>query len=84
MEARLQTATSSGEEYSRISVQRFEHLITPRFFWLLLRFAASLYRMYGIPFSTCASRIANHSSRAFTTRRAAPLASYASYLARNS
>jgi hypothetical protein len=33
MEARLQTAVSSGAEYSMISVQRFEDLIVPRFFW---------------------------------------------------
>lgn len=33
IEARLQTATSSGAEYSIISVQRLEHLIVPRFFW---------------------------------------------------
>ena len=31
-EARLQTAVSSGEEYSMISVQRFEDLMVPRFF----------------------------------------------------
>jgi hypothetical protein len=31
-EARLQTAVSSGEEYSIISVQRLEDLIVPRFF----------------------------------------------------
>ena len=33
-DARLQTAVSSGEEYSMISVQRFDDLIVPRFFWL--------------------------------------------------
>jgi hypothetical protein len=34
MEARLQTAVSSGAEYSMISVQRLDDLIVPRFFWL--------------------------------------------------
>ena len=33
-DARLQTAVSSGEEYSMISVHRFDDLIVPRFFWL--------------------------------------------------
>ena len=34
MDARLQTAVSSGEEYSTISVHKFEDLIVPKFFWL--------------------------------------------------
>jgi hypothetical protein len=34
MDARLQTAVSSGAEYSMISVQRLDDLIVPRFFWL--------------------------------------------------
>uniref|UniRef100_A0A2M4B5G7 Putative secreted protein n=1 Tax=Anopheles triannulatus TaxID=58253 RepID=A0A2M4B5G7_9DIPT len=42
IEARLQTAISSFEEYSTISVHRFEHLIVPTFCWLLLRLHASL------------------------------------------
>lgn len=33
MDARLQTAVSSGEEYSIISVQRLDDLMVPRFFW---------------------------------------------------
>ena len=33
-DARLQTAVSSGEEYSMISMQRLEDLMVPRFFWL--------------------------------------------------
>ena len=41
-EARLQTATSSGEVYSMISVHRFEQRIVPRFCWLDLRLAESL------------------------------------------
>lgn len=45
--------TSSGEEYSTISVQRLEHLIVPRFCWLLFLLQASLYNMYGVPVSTC-------------------------------
>ena len=36
----MHTATSSSEVYSRISVQRFDERIVPRFFWLLLRLAA--------------------------------------------
>ena len=31
-EARLQTAVSSGDEYSMISVQRVDDLVVPRFF----------------------------------------------------
>ena len=42
MEAKLQTATSSGEVYSIISVQRLEERMVRKFFWLLLRLAASL------------------------------------------
>ena len=34
MEAKLQTATSSGAEYSMISVHRLDDLIVPRFCWL--------------------------------------------------
>src|ERR1700761_9805660 len=33
IEARLQTAVSSGAEYSMISVQRLDDLIVPKFFW---------------------------------------------------
>ena len=42
MEARLQTAVSSGEVYSRISVHRLLHRIVPRFCWLLFRLQVSL------------------------------------------
>ena len=42
MEARLQTATSSGEVYSTISVQRLLDLIVPKCFWLDLPLQASL------------------------------------------
>jgi hypothetical protein len=61
IDARLQTAVSSFDVYSTISVHRFEHLIVPRFCWLLLRLHESLKSMYGLPVSTCASRIANQS-----------------------
>ena len=43
--------TSSGDVYSMISVHRFELRIVPRFCWFDLRFAASLYSMYGVPVS---------------------------------
>lgn len=33
-EAKLQTATSSGAEYSMISVHKLEDLIVPKFCWL--------------------------------------------------
>ena len=75
-DARLHTATSSGEVYSTISVQRFEQRIVPKFCWLDLRLAESLYRMYGVPVSICESRMANHSSCARTVLRALPSASY--------
>ena len=51
IEARLQTATSSGAVYSTISVHRLEDLIVPRFFWLDFLLQASLYRIYGVPVS---------------------------------
>lgn len=53
MEARLQTADSSGLVYSMISVHRLLHLMVPRFCWLDLRLQLSLYSMYGLPVSTC-------------------------------
>ena len=53
-EARLQTAVSSGEVNSMISVHRLLHLMVPRFCWLDLRLHVSLYSMYGLPVSTCA------------------------------
>ena len=42
MEAKLQTATSSGDVYSTISVQRLLDLMVPKCFWLLLPLQASL------------------------------------------
>ena len=42
IDARLQTATSSGDVYSMISVHRFEQRIVPRFCWFDFEFAASL------------------------------------------
>lgn len=51
IDARLQTAISSGAEYSTISVQRLEHLMVPRFCWFDFRLHASLYKTYGVPVS---------------------------------
>lgn len=49
------TMTTSHPDYARlaarISVHRFEERMVPRFFWLLLRLAASLYSIYGVPVS---------------------------------
>ena len=45
IDARLQPAVSSGAVYSTISVHRLEHLMVPRFCWLLLRLQWSLYSM---------------------------------------
>ena len=42
MDARLQTATSSGDVYSTISVQRLLDLMVPRCFWFDLPLQASL------------------------------------------
>ena len=42
MEARLQTATSSGEVYSTISVHKLLDLMVPRCFWFDLPLQASL------------------------------------------
>ena len=42
IEAKLQTATSSGDVYSTISVQRLLDLIVPRCFWFDLPLQASL------------------------------------------
>lgn len=57
MEAKLQTADSSGLVYSMISVQRLLHLMVPRFCWLDLRLQLSLYSMYGLPVSTCSQGV---------------------------
>lgn len=74
--AHAQQHTSSVLVYSTISVQRLLDLMVPRFCWLLLRLQASLYSMYGVPVSVCASRMANHSFCALTVRRARPSRSY--------
>src|SRR4051794_34332804 len=50
-EARLHTATSSGDVYSTISVQRLEQRMVPRFCWLDFLLHASLNSMYGVPVS---------------------------------
>ena len=75
MDARLQTAVSSGAVYSTISVHRLLHLMVPRFCWLLLRLQLSLYSMKGVPVSIWDSSTANHSCCARTTLRARPSAS---------
>merc|ERR1719481_743550 len=72
MDARLQTATSSLELYSTISVHRLEHLMVPRFCWFDFRLQASLYSMYGVPVSICDSIIAYHSCWALTCLRNLP------------
>ena len=59
-----------------ISVQRLEERMVPRFCWLDLPFAASLYSMYGVPVSICDSRILNHRSCALIVLRPLPSASY--------
>src|ERR1051325_10669661 len=83
MDARLHTAISSAEVYSRISVQRLDDLMVPRFCWLLLRLQASLYNMYGLPVSICDSRTLFQRSRASMVLRPRPSASYFSYSASN-
>src|SRR5882724_10179466 len=72
MLARLHTAISSGEQYSIISVQRLLLRIVPKCCWLLFLLAASLYNIYGVPVSICASNIAFQSSRAGKVLRAIP------------
>ena len=62
IDARLQTAISSGFETSIISVQRFEDFIIPIFFFFFFLLHASLYNIYGVPVSICASNIENHNS----------------------
>merc|ERR1719453_2951182 len=75
-EAKLQTATSSGDVYWTISVQRLLDLMVPRFCWLLLALHASLYNMYGVPVSICDSRILNQSCCALKVFRPRPSFSY--------
>src|SRR5579862_6614890 len=75
-EARLHTATSSGAEYSTISVQRLELRMVPRFCWLLLRLHESLYSMNGPPVSVWASRIEYQSFCALIVFRPRPSLSY--------
>src|SRR3954453_19606812 len=76
IDARLQTATSSGAVYSIISVHKLELRIVPRFFWLLFLLHASLYSVYGVPVSVWASRIAYHSFWALMVVRPLPSFSY--------
>ena len=78
-EARLQTAISSGAVYSIISVHRLEDLIVPRFCWLDLAFAASLYNIYGVPVSIWDSKILNQRSCAFIVFLPFPSFSYFVY-----
>ena len=61
IEARLQTADSSGLVYSMISVHKLLHLMVPRFCWLDLRLQLSLYSMYGLPVSTCSGNVSSQS-----------------------
>ena len=74
---------SSGAVYSTISVHRFEHLMVPRFCWFDLRLQWSLFRMRGVPVSSCESSIANPSCCARTVSCPRPSASCFSYNARN-
>lgn len=55
--------------------------MVPRFCWLDLALAASLYRMYGVPVSIWLRSISNHRSWAGTVLVARPSASYLSYSA---
>ncbi|RMZ97083.1 hypothetical protein BpHYR1_023803 [Brachionus plicatilis] len=84
MEAKLHTAISSLLVYSIISVHKFEHLMVPRFCWLLFLFAESLYSMYGVPVSICDSIMADQSFWALTVSRPLFSRSYLSYKASNS
>merc|ERR1719203_1119987 len=67
-----------------ISVQRFEQWMVPRFCWFDLRFAWSLYNMYGVPVSICDSRTRNQSCWALTVLTPLPEASSCKYLRSNS
>ncbi|KAH3677659.1 hypothetical protein OGATHE_000313 [Ogataea polymorpha] len=58
IDAKLHTATSSGDEYSTISQHKLDDLMIPRFFWLVLELQASLYSMNGVPVSVWASKMA--------------------------
>ena len=84
MDARLHTAVSSGEVNSTISVQRLDERMVPRFCWLDLRLHASLKSMYGLPVSTCDSRMANQSCCALIVFLPLPSDSYLAYNASNS
>ena len=79
MDAKLQTATSSLDVYSIISVHKFDERMVPKFFWFDLRFAASLYSMYGVPVSICDSKIFSQSSRALMVLRPLFSDSYSKY-----
>merc|ERR1740122_223943 len=62
-----------------ISVHKFEQWMVPKFCWLDLRLAWSLYSMYGVPVSICDSKMRNHSCCALTVFRPFPSASSRSY-----
>ena len=47
LEAKLQTATSSGAEYSTISVQRLAHLMVPKVLLVTLHGASILVKHVG-------------------------------------
>ena len=51
IEAKLQTATSSGEVNYTIYVQRLLDLMVPKCFWLDFLLQESLKSMYGVPVS---------------------------------
>ena len=82
--AKLQTAVSSGEENSIISVHRLELLMVPRLDWLDFLLQASLNSIYGVPVSIWASKIANHSYCARTFFINLPSRTYFSYSSSNS
>ncbi len=84
MEAKLHTAISSGAVYSMISVHRFDERMVPKFFWFDFPLQASLYSMYGLPVSICASNMAFHRSRACMVLRPLFSFSYFVYKASNS
>ena len=71
-----QTATSSAEVYSRISVQRLDDFIVPKFCWLDFLLQESLYKRYGFPVSICASITLNQRSCALIVFLARPSFSY--------
>merc|ERR1719362_2128101 len=67
-----------------ISVHKLELWMVPRFCWLDLRFAWSLYSMYGVPVSIWDYRIRNQSCCALTVLLPLPAASRDLYNVSNS